>query len=79
MILVIVDIVLTIFHTALTLFNLTGWIWPRTRRLHLWVVGITAFCWLVLGMWYGLGYCPITHWQWIIKTKLGEKICLIHL
>jgi hypothetical protein len=30
-------------------------------------------------MWYGLGYCPITHWQWIIKTKLGEKICLIHL
>ncbi len=72
MILRALDIFLTIAHLAILSFNLFGWIWPATRKLHLVVVLITAFCWLILGIWHGLGYCPITDWQWQIKEKLGE-------
>ena len=34
---------------------------------------LTAASWLVLGIWYGIGYCPITDWQWEVKTQLGER------
>ncbi len=66
------DIFLSFAHLAILVFNLFGWIWPSTRKLHLVVVLTTAFCWLVLGIWYGIGYCPITDWQWQLKAKLGE-------
>jgi hypothetical protein len=26
----------------------------------------------LLGIWYGIGNCPVTDWQWHIKAKLGE-------
>jgi hypothetical protein len=68
----ILDITLTIIHLVIIGFNLSGWIWPKTRRLHLIVVIITASCWLILGIWYGVGYCPVTDWQWRVKTQLGE-------
>jgi Protein of Unknown function (DUF2784) len=67
------NIFFTIAHLALTLFNLTGWIWKRTRKAHLITLIVTAFCWLVLGFWYGSGYCPLTDWHWQVKEKLGEK------
>jgi ABC-type Na+ efflux pump permease subunit len=54
------------------MFNLTGWIFKPTHKFHLVVVAITCFCWLVLGIWYGFGYCPVTEWQWQIKEQLGE-------
>ena len=69
----LLDVLFTIVHLALIGFNLLGWIWPATRRLHLICVGVTAFSWLILGLWFGLGYCPITDWQWQIKEKLGEQ------
>jgi hypothetical protein len=67
------DVLLTLVHLFIIGFNLLGWIWWRTRRLHLVFVGVTAFCWLVLGAWYGLGYCPVTDWQWRVKARLGER------
>src|SRR3712207_3813657 len=67
------DVLFTIIHVTLIGFNLLGWIWPATRKLHLICVTATAFSWLVLGLWFGLGYCPITDWQWQIKEKLGEQ------
>lgn len=67
------DILLTIAHLVIILFNLGGWIWKRTRRLHLYTIILTAFSWLGLGIWFGIGYCPITDWQWQIKEKLGEQ------
>jgi hypothetical protein len=67
------NIFFTIAHLALTGFNLTGWIWKRTRKLHLITLIITALCWFVLGIWYGWGYCPLTDWHWQVKEKLGEK------
>ncbi len=68
----VLDYFLTILHLVIIGLNLFAWIWPKTRKLHLYIVGITLFCWLGLGIWYGLGYCPITDWQWQVKTKLGE-------
>src|SRR3954447_24101375 len=66
------DIFLTILHIAFTLFNLLGWIWKRTRKLHLVTISMTAASWFILGIWYGWGYCFLTDWQWNIKEKLGE-------
>jgi len=59
-------------HVVITVFNLTGWIWKRTRKLHLIVVSVTFFSWVILGMFYGFGYCFLTDWDWEIKYKLGE-------
>lgn len=72
MLLQALDIILSIVHLALVGFNLFAWIWPQTRKLHLIVILATAASWLILGIWFGLGYCPITDWQWEIKGKLGE-------
>src|ERR1700731_312547 len=68
----VLDLLLTLFHLAIIGFNLFGWIWKSTRKLHFIVILITAFCWFILGIWYGIGYCPVTDWQWHIKEKLGE-------
>ncbi len=67
------DILLTSVHLVIILFNLFGWLWRRTQRLHLVVAGLTAASWLLLGIWFGLGYCPVTDWQWQVKEKLGER------
>lgn len=72
MALVALDFLLTIIHLFIIGFNLLGWIWKPTRKLHFYFAMTTLFCWVVLGIWYGLGYCPITDWQWNIKAQLGE-------
>ena len=60
-----------VFHTVFTMFNIVGWIFPKTRRLHLITLSLTAFSWFVLGIWYGWGYCFCTHWHWDVRQKLG--------
>jgi len=69
----ILDSFYTLLHLLIIGFNLLGWIWPATRRWHVYGVLLTAASWLVLGIWYGIGYCPITDWQWDVKTRLGER------
>jgi hypothetical protein len=69
----IADILLTILHLSIILFNLFGWIPKRTRKAHLVSIFLTAASWFILGIWYGIGYCPFTEWQWKIKTRLGER------
>jgi ammonia channel protein AmtB len=66
------DYFFTLLHLAIIGFNLLGWIWRSTRKAHLILVALTAGSWLILGIWFGFGYCPITDWQWQIKEKLGE-------
>lgn len=66
------DIFFTLLHLAIIGFNLFGWIFPSTRKLHLIFVVITAASWFILGIWFGIGYCPITDWQWRIKERMGE-------
>ena len=60
-----------VFHTAFTLFNIVGWIFPKTRKLHLITLTLTALSWFVLGIWYGWGYCVCTDWHWDVRAKLG--------
>lgn len=67
------DISLTIIHLSIVLFNLFGWIPKATRKAHLISVILTAASWFILGIWYGMGYCPFTDWQWDVKEKLGEQ------
>lgn len=62
-----------VFHTAFTLFNMVGWIFPKTRKLHLITLSLTAFSWFVLGIWYGWGYCVCTDWHWDVRAKLGYE------
>jgi Protein of Unknown function (DUF2784) len=61
-----------LFHLLLIVFNLTGWIWKRTRRAHLFVISLTLASWVVLGFFYGFGYCPLTDWHWDVLAKLGK-------
>jgi Protein of Unknown function (DUF2784) len=68
----LLDIFFPVFHTLLVLFNLTGWIWRKTRRLHLVVLTLTCLSWFGLGLFYGFGYCPCTDWHWRVKQELGE-------
>jgi hypothetical protein len=67
------DILLTIFHLGIVLFNLFGWIPKATRKANFITILLTAASWFILGIWYGMGFCPVTEWQWQVKEKLGEK------
>jgi hypothetical protein len=67
------DVLLTFLHLALVFFNLFGWIPRITRKAHLVTIALTAASWLVLGIWFGTGYCPLTDWQWEVKEKLGAQ------
>ncbi|MGI4730034.1 MAG: DUF2784 domain-containing protein [Janthinobacterium lividum] len=69
----LLDFLLTVVHLVIIGFNLFGWISPKTCKLHFVFVLLTAACWLGLGYWYGIGYCPVTDWQWQVKTQLGEQ------
>ncbi len=71
--LALLDVLLSILHLLIIGFNLFGWIFKATRRIHFWFTMLTLSCWTLLGIWFGLGYCPITDWQWQVKEKLGEK------
>jgi hypothetical protein len=69
----LLDIFFTILHLSIIGFNLFGWIPKRARKSHLISISLTAASWFILGIWYGTGYCPVTDWQWRVKTQLGEK------
>lgn len=67
------DIFFVIFHTTLILFNLLGWIWKKTRFANFITLVLTAASWFILGIFYGIGYCPLTDWHFNILRKLGEQ------
>ena len=66
------DIFFTVFHTLLVLFILFGWIWKKTLRINLACILLTAASWLILGIFYGIGYCPLTDWHFAILESLGH-------
>ncbi len=69
---IFLDIFFTVFHTLLVLFILFGWIWKKTRRINLGCILLTVASWLILGIFYGIGYCPFTDWHFTILEKLGH-------
>ncbi len=66
------DYFFLLFHLLLVFFNLFGWIWPRTRKWNLLTLLITGGSWFLLGLFYGIGYCPLTDWHWQVLAKLGH-------
>ena len=68
----LLDTLFVAVHTLLVGFNLLGWAWRRTRRLHLIAISATLLSWFGLGAVYGWGYCPLTDWHWQVKRALGE-------
>ena len=68
----ILDYFFILFHTSFVLFNLVGWAWRKTRRVHLITTGLIFLSWFGLGICFGWGYCPCTDWHWKVKFKLGE-------
>ena len=59
-----------VFHLLLTLFNVLGWMWKKTRRLNLLTLLLTGASWGILGIFYGFGYCPLTDWHWQVLNRL---------
>lgn len=70
--LVFLDGFFLIFHTLWTLFNLVGWIFVVTRKIHRLTLLLTAASWGILGIWHGFGYCVCTDWHWQILERLGK-------
>ncbi len=71
---VLLDRFFLVFHTMFTLFNMTGWIWKKTKKIHLATMTLTAFSWFVLGIKYGWGYCFCTDWHWKVREAMGNRI-----
>ena len=65
------NIAFFVVHNLLLVFNLLGWIWPRTRRMHLFALGATLFSWLVIGAWCGWGYCLCADWHFQVRRQLN--------
>lgn len=70
--LVFLDLFFLIFHAALILFNLFGWMFRKTRRWNLVTLLLTGLSWTVLGIFYGFGYCPFTDWHFQVVEELGK-------
>lgn len=72
--LAVLDVALTLLHTAVVLGSLCLWIPARTRRLHLALVALVAGSWLCVGplLGRGLGYCALTDVHWQLKHALGQ-------
>jgi len=70
---IILDILFVVFHTALIIFNLFGWIWKKTRKANLITLLLTGASWFLLGIFYGIGFCPLTDWHWEVLEKLGKS------
>ena len=71
---ILLDRFFLVFHTLFTLFNVTGWLFQKVRILHLFTMLLTLFSWVILGIWYGFGYCFCTDWHWRVREILGRPI-----
>ena len=67
----LLNILFFIGHDLIIVINLFGWIFPSTRRVQRVTLGCTLFSWLVMGAWYGWGYCLCTDWHFQIRRRLG--------
>lgn len=69
----LLDYFFLVFHLGIVIFNLFGWIWPKTRKANLVLLLLTAASWFGLGLIYGIGFCPFTEWHWQVLEKLGSR------
>jgi hypothetical protein len=66
------DILFITFHSLLIILNLFGWIWKPTRRINFIALILTGGSWVLLGAFYGWGYCPLTDWHFEVLDRLGH-------
>lgn len=66
------DYFFVVFHSLLIIFNLFGWIFRSLRKANLVTLLLTGLSWVGLGLFYGLGYCPLTDWHWEVLSKMGK-------
>lgn len=66
------DIFFLVFHTLLIFFNLFGWLIKPLRKANLIVLLLTGGSWFILGIFYGIGFCPFTEFHWQVLHKLGQ-------
>lgn len=69
--LAILDVAFFVFHTALILFNVLGWIPRKLRRWNLATLLATLFSWTIMGLWFGRGYCVCTDLHWRVRRAMG--------
>jgi len=69
----IINVLFFVFHTLLILFNVFGCLVPSWRSANLITLLLTVFSWLVLGFWYGWGYCICVDWHWHVRELLGYQ------
>jgi hypothetical protein len=69
----LIDLFFLLFHGALTLFNLFGWLIRSLRKLNLITLLLTGASWFILGIFFGIGYCPLTDLHWKVLGKLGAQ------
>lgn len=68
----LLNVILNITHILLMLFIMTGWIFHRSRMIHLLVVLLTGFSWIVFINSKEIGYCILTDWQWQVLGRMGR-------
>jgi hypothetical protein len=68
----LLDFFFILFHTCLVFFNLFGWISRKTRIGNLVTLLLTGSSWFILGIFYGIGYCPFTDWHFRVLERMGE-------
>jgi len=71
--LIFLDYLFHFLHLALIAWNLTGWMVKKLRKIHFLSLNLVFFFWIVIGYFYGFGYCPLTDYHWKIKTLKGEQ------
>jgi hypothetical protein len=68
----LLDVFFVVFHLAVIVFNLFGWIFRPLRKWNLGLLIATGLSWVVLGFFYGFGYCPLTEWHWDVLAHKGD-------
>lgn len=71
-ILQVLDYFFLVFHTLFTAFNALGWSVKKWRKWNLICLLLTGGSWFILGIFYGMGYCPFTDWHWQVLRELGQ-------
>jgi hypothetical protein len=67
------DVFFLVFHTLLIFFNLVGWIYRPLRKANLIALLLTGGSWFILGIFYGIGFCPFTEWHWQVLERIGQR------
>ena len=60
-------------HLIVILWNCFAWLNPAWRFYHLMGILLTWFSWIILGYFYGFGYCFLTDWHWQYLRSQGEN------